>query len=260
MKITKVAVNQKRIEAVNGLVMQDYCLYFFRSTVIFGAVGLECTYSGGTAVLYTAGKKQYFRGTAGKGIKYDMVCFQLSAADKQYMADIDIPLDTPVSIPDDFIISSAIKSIKIHSDTSGRRRQEFSELYIRIILIGLEDAHSGIEYENSNISKYPELHELRNNIYDNPQNNWSVERICQKLSVSRTYFHRIYSDTFGTTFMQDVIESRLMYACELLESTDLSISEISEKCGYESDSYFMRQFRQHRGCTPTLYRKKKLVD
>ncbi|HOR22293.1 MAG TPA: AraC family transcriptional regulator, partial [Ruminococcus sp.] len=70
------------------------------------------------------------------------------------------------------------------------------------------------------------------------------------------YFHRIYRQAFGVTLRQDVIESRLIAAAELLETTDLSVSAIAERCGYFSDSYFMRQFRLHKGCTPTEYRRR----
>lgn len=257
MKITGIKVNQKRLESVKGTAIHDYCIYFFRNPVIFGAEGAECACGRSTAILYTAGKKQYFRGNSGRGLKYDMISFQLSSAGKQYLADMNIPLDTPILINDDFVISSAIKSLKIHSDTSGQRKQEFSELYMRIILICLEDAHSGTEYIQNNLRKFPALYNLRNSVYEEPLREWSVESVCRHFSISKTYFHRIYSDTFGTTFTQDVIESRLLYASELLENTDLSISAIAEKCGYYSDSYFMRQFRQHRGCTPSEYRRRK---
>ncbi|MDE5862025.1 MAG: AraC family transcriptional regulator [Ruminococcus sp.] len=89
-----------------------------------------------------------------------------------------------------------------------------------------------------------------------PSKTWSVEEICYNMNISRTYFHRLYKLAFGVTYIQDVIENRLKYACELLKNTDLSISEIAEKCGYETDSYFMRQFRQYRNCTPSEYRRK----
>ncbi|MDE6519499.1 MAG: AraC family transcriptional regulator [Ruminococcus sp.] len=257
MKVTKIIINNKKTESVQNTSMQDCCLYLFRNSVIFNINGTEKTYNRNTVIIYKSGANQSFKSPVGKWLKYDMVCFHLSLADKQYIADMDIPFNTPVSVPDDFIIASAIKSMKIHSDISGNRETEFAELYMRIILIAVEDAYSGIKLEKNNIPKYPKLKELQNSIYNNPFNDWTVDKVCRQLSISKTYFHRIYSETFGTTFMQDVIESRLIYASELLLNTDLSVSAIAEKCGYESDSYFMRQFRTHRGCTPTEYRKRK---
>lgn len=256
MKVTKIIINNKETESVKNLSMQDCCLYLFHNPVIFSINGAEKTFSRNTVIIYSSGVNQSFRSSVGKWLKYDMVCFHLSSSDKQYIADMDIPFNKPVSVPDDFIIASAIKSMKIHSDISGNREAEFAELYMRIILIAVEDAYSGIKLEKKNIPKYPKLEELRNSVYNNPFNDWTVDKVCRQLSISKAYFHRIYSESFGTTFMQDVIESRLLYASELLKDTKLSVSAIAEKCGYESDSYFMRQFRTHRGCTPTEYRKR----
>lgn len=260
MKITDIVISHKRIEAVKGIVKQDYCLYLFRNPVIFSIDGMERLYSGCTAILYKSGSKQYFKGSAGKGLKYDMVCFHLSSSDRQYMIDIDNLFDIPIKLPDDFMLASAIKSMKIYSDMYGHRKSEFCELYMRIVFIGLEQAYELIKPKKINIPKYPRLKELRDSVYYEPFREWSVDMICHKFNISKTYFHRIYADAFGTTFTQDVIESRLLYAAQLLADTDLSVSAIAEKCGYESDSYFMRQFRQHRGCTPTEYRKRKLSD
>lgn len=260
MKITDIVISQKRNEAVRGIVKQDYCMYLFRSPVIFSMDGVEKVYSGCTAIIYRGGSRQYFRGSAGKGLKYDRVCFRISPSERQYIADIDNILDTPVRLPDDFMMSSAIKSMKIYSDIYDYKRDEYCEMYMRAAFIGLEQAYRLTQSEKNPIPKYPALQNLRRYVYDNPTAEWSVSVVCHKLSISKTYFHRIYVEAFGTTFTQDVIESRLLYAAQLLADTDLSVSAIAERCGYESDSYFMRQFRQHRGCTPTEYRKRKMSD
>lgn len=257
MKITDIVVSHKRAEAVKDVVKKDCCMYLFRSPVIFSIDGTEKVYSGCTAIIYRSGSKQNFRGTAGKGLKYDMVSFRMTSSDRQYITDI---FDTPIKLPDDFMMSSAIKSMKIYLDMYGYRKEEYCELYMRVIFIGLEQANRLTKSEKNSIPKYPALQNLRRHIYDNPTMEWSVSTVCRQLSISKTYFHRIYADAFGTTFTQDVIESRLLYAAKLLAETELSVSAVAEKCGYDSDAYFMRQFRQHRGCTPTEYRKRKLSD
>ena len=76
--------------------------------------------------------------------------------------------------------------------------------------------------------------------------------------MGRSYFHKIYHEAFGVTYRQDEIKSRMAYACKLLTETNTSVSVIAEKCGYETESFFMRQFRQQMGCTPTEYRRKVL--
>ena len=73
---------------------------------------------------------------------------------------------------------------------------------------------------------------------------------------SRTYFHRLYFEAFGVTCRQDVIESRLLKAADLLKNTGKSVTEIAEACGYDSESYFMRQFKKHKECTPSEFRRR----
>lgn len=257
MKITRIGMGEQRTSGAGGIVDQDFCLYLFRSGVMIGFNGEERLYGGGTAILYSSGSRQIFRGLLGKGLKYDMVCFRMSSADKQYAASVGVPFNKPLPLLDEFIVASVIKSMEIYRNDFTDTGAEAEELFMRIILLRLSEAADKDKAEPRGIPKYNELKKLREDVYDEPMQDWKVDSACKILEISRTYFHRLYMSAFGVTFQQDVIESRLLYASELLRETDLSVSEIAEMCGYESDSYFMRQFKQHRGCTPTDYRRKK---
>ena len=67
--------------------------------------------------------------------------------------------------------------------------------------------------------------------------------------------HKIYQAAFGTTCTQDVIASRIACSKRLLEKTDDAIATVSQLSGFETDVYFMRQFKRHVGMTPTAYRR-----
>ncbi len=105
------------------------------------------------------------------------------------------------------------------------------------------------------IPHYDMLMALRRDIYQNPAQDWNIQEICNDLCISRPYFHKIYAAAFDTSCTQDVIESRIRYAKTILEQTEDAISEIAQKCGFESDVYFMRQFKRRTGMTPTAYRR-----
>lgn len=257
MKITRIGMGEQRTSGADGIVDQDFCLYLFRSGVLIGINGEEHLYGGGTAILYSSGSRQRFRGLPGKGLKYDMVCFRMSSTDKQYAYSVGVPFNKPLVLLDDFIVATAIRSMEIYRNDFADTGAEADELFMRIILLRLSEAADKDKAEQRGIPKYSELKKLREEIYDEPMQNWKVDSACKLLEISRTYFHRLYLSAFGVTFQQDVIESRLLYASELLRETDLSVNEIAEMCGYESDSYFMRQFKQRRGCTPTDYRRKR---
>jgi AraC-like DNA-binding protein len=48
---------------------------------------------------------------------------------------------------------------------------------------------------------------------------------------------------------------RLHRAKEMLQSTDLNISEIAYEVGFKDPSYFTRQYREEFGITPSQTRK-----
>ena len=128
---------------------------------------------------------------------------------------------------------------------------------MRIIFIAMSDITDSADVDpKENIPRYAELKKLRQAVYDDPTASWSVEEMCEDMQISRTYFHRLYMKAFGVSFRQDVIESRLLHAADLLKNTDLSVTAISEICGYDSESYFMRQFKGRKGCTPSEYRRR----
>lgn len=103
------------------------------------------------------------------------------------------------------------------------------------------------------------LVELREQIYHAPARNWSIDEMCERVRLSRAHLQRVYSDTFGCSCYQDVLQSRLSRADSLLTKTDSPISIIAQQCGFESDSTFIRAFKKIRGCTPTAFRQARLL-
>ncbi len=105
------------------------------------------------------------------------------------------------------------------------------------------------------IPHYEHLLALRQEIYAHPEQEWYIQDICDQLCISRPYFHKIYLAAFDISCTQDVIISRIAYAKKCLETSDAPIADISSQCGFETDVYFMRQFKRHVGMTPTAYRR-----
>jgi len=101
---------------------------------------------------------------------------------------------------------------------------------------------------------YDDLAALRSEIYQFPERDWSIAACCRKLSISPSYFHRIYRSTFGVSCTQDILKSKLDHAKKLLLSTTDTLQIIAQKCGYDY-SHFMRTFKKEVGMTPTEYRR-----
>ena len=72
---------------------------------------------------------------------------------------------------------------------------------------------------------------------------------------NRHHFCRVFKEKTGLTVMEYVLRTRIMMAKVKLATTSLSVTEISECCGFSSLSYFSRAFRQETGMAPGKYRK-----
>ncbi|MFD1955559.1 response regulator [Paenibacillus thailandensis] len=83
----------------------------------------------------------------------------------------------------------------------------------------------------------------------------SLEGIAQELCVSAVYLSRILKQETSFSFVALLTHTRLTEAIRLLSSTDLSMHEIAERVGYESQHYFSTAFRKAVGMPPNRYRK-----
>ena len=101
---------------------------------------------------------------------------------------------------------------------------------------------------------YQDYRILRSSIFANPQKEWNAQDTCRSFHLSYGHFRATYKELFGVSFHQDVIACRISLAKNLLLTTALSMQVIAYQCGYDDDKYFLRQFRQHTGCTPNAYR------
>ncbi len=113
----------------------------------------------------------------------------------------------------------------------------------------------------SNYTDYKELiYRLRRNILAQPQNEWDIESISRDIGISRTHLQRIYKQLFSTSIKDDVISSRIKRAQQLLSHTDMRVAEVAEKCGYNNENHFMRQFKKKCCRTAAQYRKETRVS
>ena len=126
---------------------------------------------------------------------------------------------------------------------------------LSLLLCLLWEASDGTVTRAAEVPHYDKLSSLRHKIYQHPEESWFIQDICEDLGISRPYFHKIYLAAFGTTCTQDVIASRIACSKHLLETTDDPIAAVSQQSGFETDVYFMRQFKRHVGMTPTAYRR-----
>lgn len=90
----------------------------------------------------------------------------------------------------------------------------------------------------------------------NIEENLSPEKIATTLGISYSWFRRIFKQYTGFSPAQYQIEIKIQDAKDLLNSTSMSVKEISYKLNFISCSYFVTFFKTRAGISPTEYRKK----
>ncbi len=79
--------------------------------------------------------------------------------------------------------------------------------------------------------------------------------LAEKYYAHPNHFIRAFKDKTGVTPAKYIKTQRLAAAKVLLESTDLTISEIAEKVGIVDDSHFSRDFKKYYNMPPAKYRQ-----
>jgi LacI family transcriptional regulator len=97
-------------------------------------------------------------------------------------------------------------------------------------------------------------------IHTNIERNLSVEDVLVQIPISRRALEKRFNKVTGYPVYEYIFNLRMEKFTEKLLDTDLSIFEIALDLGLNDSKNIARQFRQIKGCTPTEYRRKHLID
>lgn len=124
--------------------------------------------------------------------------------------------------------------------------------YLEILLVKIFRAYFYDPTSDTEISQKV-LNYLREKSF---QNDLNLEELAKRTFYSPQYFRKLFKSKTGIPLSTFIRQKRLDYAKQLLENTDLSISGVMEKAGFNDTKSFYAAFKSAYGLTPANMRNR----
>ncbi|MDR6725710.1 ligand-binding sensor protein/AraC-like DNA-binding protein [Paenibacillus amylolyticus] len=92
-------------------------------------------------------------------------------------------------------------------------------------------------------------------IYGHKSEQVSLKHMAELCHLSPSYFSRLFAKETGENFTTYLAKLKIKWAKQLLEITDMPVSQISDELGFNESGYFIKIFKKFEEITPALYRK-----
>ena len=120
-------------------------------------------------------------------------------------------------------------------------------------LLGKVFSVNGFKHDISGYDRriQPAMEYLNKNFAD--RNAADVSRLAELCGFSTAYLRRIFLNEFGMTTSAYIKQFRVNKAKALLDTGLYSVTEVAIRCGFNSISYFSKEFKRITGFTPSEY-------
>ena len=95
------------------------------------------------------------------------------------------------------------------------------------------------EFQDRQIETVKKVHDF---MCEHISERFTIEDLARRFGMNTTTLKTVFKDVYGTSLASHIKEHRMEKAAELLAKTDISISEVSARVGYESQGKFSATF------------------
>lgn len=87
----------------------------------------------------------------------------------------------------------------------------------------------------------------------------TLDTVARELGYSKYHISHVITETFACNFRSLINAYRVSMAQSLLLSSDMTVGEVADACGFQNQSSFNRVFLQQCGVTPSAFRGSQSV-
>lgn len=176
-----------------------------------------------------------------------------------FYEDYDVEYNSEIfenKVTDETVMNLGYKIFDESQKTDTPYYKEYIKAYINILIIHLLRNHRNFQSKANDVDsrKYHIASSVIEYIRRNFRDGINVDVMADELGYCKFHLCRIFKEVTGTTILQYTNNLKCFYAEQLLSTGKYSVHEVSELCGFESDSYFSALFKKFRGVLPSAVR------
>ena len=100
--------------------------------------------------------------------------------------------------------------------------------------------------------------EAKNFILENYSQTLKIDDVATHLCISPSYLSRLFRQELHCTVNAYITRVRVEKAVELMKKPELSVAQVAQSLGFQSQSYFAKIFCKYIGVAPLIYRNSLL--
>jgi AraC family transcriptional regulator of adaptative response / DNA-3-methyladenine glycosylase II len=104
------------------------------------------------------------------------------------------------------------------------------------------------------------LAEFARRMRDDPADEHRIAAWARRLGLGRDQLRRRFTAAHGSPPRAYLTLQRMRLAEQLLIDSSMAVAEIAVLAGYASQHFFSRHFRNHAGCSPSGFRRRRYGD
>lgn len=106
----------------------------------------------------------------------------------------------------------------------------------------------------------PDVGQVLQLMHSQPERAWTVEELAQTVALSRSALAQRFAALIGESPIQYLQGWRMQLAQALLDQPNLSIRQVADRMGYESEEAFNRAFKRTVGQPPATWRRQAVAS
>ncbi|MFY0687483.1 MAG: helix-turn-helix transcriptional regulator [Cyclobacteriaceae bacterium] len=158
-------------------------------------------------------------------------------------------------VVNDEVLGKFVENLHFYFDNPALINDDVLELKVKeLVLLLIQSSSAGSVTELFQNLFTPSRTSIKEVVRQHITSDLSTTELARLCGLSLSSFKREFEKSFDDTPNNYILTQRMKMAVELLQTTQMTVSEIAFQVGFGDPSYFSRVFRKRKGISPTDFR------